>query len=122
MAVISWNPHTTAIICVECQNGVLGSDSVLPTLAADSADLVTSLARLLEAARDFGARVVHATYEGSFGGTPTGTARLWRTLAPATAGWTPGDSATTVLPELFAPTDLVLPRHHGLFPLSLIHI
>ncbi|MGC2376801.1 MAG: isochorismatase family protein, partial [Mycobacterium sp.] len=28
----------------------------------------------------------------------------------------PGSAATTVLPELLASTDLVLPRHHGLFP------
>jgi len=59
---------------------------------------------------------VHATYEGSFGGRPTGTARLWRALGPATADWTPGSAPTTVLSELLAPTDLVLPRHHGLLP------
>jgi nicotinamidase-related amidase len=85
-------------------------------LAADSAELVSSVGRLLDAARRVGVRVVHATYEGSFGGHPTGTARLWRALGPATAQWTPGSAPTIVLPELLAPTDLVLPRHHGLFP------
>jgi nicotinamidase-related amidase len=72
--------------------------------------------RLLDSARQFGARVVHATYEGSLGGRPTGTARLWRALGPATAHWSPGSASTAVLPELLAPDDLVLPRHHGLFP------
>jgi nicotinamidase-related amidase len=110
------NPDTVAVICVECQNGVLGPQSVLPALAADSTDMVANLRRLLDAARTFGARVVHATYEGAFGGRPTGTARLWRVLAPATADWVPGDETTKVLPELLAPTDIVLPRHHGLFP------
>jgi nicotinamidase-related amidase len=116
MASTPWDPEATAVVCVECQNGVLGPESVLPALAADSSELVSSVRRLLDSARQFGARVVHATYEGNLGGRPTGTARLWRALGPATAQWAPGSAATTVLPELLAPTDLVLPRHHGLFP------
>ena len=116
MASTPWNPDTTAVVCVECQNGVLGPESVLPALAADSSELVSSVRRLLDSARQFGARVVHATYEGNLGGRPTGTARIWRALGPATAQWAPGSTATAVLPELLASTDLVLPRHHGLFP------
>jgi nicotinamidase-related amidase len=116
MAPTPWNPDTTAVVCVECQNGVLGPDSVLPALAADSADLLNSVCRLLDAARAFGARVVHATYEGNLGGHPTGTARLWRALGPATADWAPGSAETSVVAELLAPSDLVLARHHGLFP------
>jgi nicotinamidase-related amidase len=105
-----------AVVCVECQNGVLGPESVLPALAADSAGLIAALRRLLDGARARGVRVVHATYEGMLGGDPTGTARLWRALGPATAGWAPGATETQVVPQLLAPTDLVLPRHHGLFP------
>lgn len=105
-----------AVVCVECQNGVLGPDSVLPSLAVDSGDLITNLRRLLDAARRSGIRVVHATYEGALGGNHTGTARLWRALGPATADWVPGTTATQVIPELLAHSDLVLPRHHGLFP------
>jgi nicotinamidase-related amidase len=116
MAPTPWNPDTTAVVCVECQNGVLGPDSVLPALAADSADLLNNVRRLLDAARAFGARVVHATYEGNLGGHPTGTARLWRALGPATADWAPGSAETSVVAELLAPSDLVLARHHGLFP------
>jgi nicotinamidase-related amidase len=116
MARTPWNPDTTAIVCVECQNGVLGAESVLPALAADSSDLVVSVQRLLAAARQFGARVVHATYEGNLGGQPTGTARLWRALGPLTEQWAPGSHETAVVSELLAPTDVVLGRHHGLFP------
>src|ERR1700729_869474 len=116
MAPTPWDPQTTAVVCVECQNGVLGPESVLPALAADSSELVSSVARLLESARQFGARGVHATYEGNLGGRPTGTARIWRALGPATAHWGPGTASTAVLSELLTPTDLVLPRHHGLFP------
>jgi nicotinamidase-related amidase len=107
---------TIAVVCVECQNGVLGPESVLPALAADSAGLVANLRRLLDGARASGVRVVHATYEGTLGGEPTGSARLWRALGPATAAWAPGTVETQVVPELLGPTDLVLPRHHGLFP------
>ena len=110
------DPSTVAVVCVECQNGVLGRSSVLPQLAADSGDLVANLGRLLDAARGAGVRVVHATYEGALGGRPVGTARIWRALGQATAEWEPGHPATQVLPELLAPSDLVLPRHHGLFP------
>ncbi|OBI35176.1 cysteine hydrolase [Mycobacterium sp. E1386] len=115
MATSSTLP-TVAVVCVECQNGVLGPESVLPQLASDSAGLVGNLRRLLDAARISGVRVVHATYEGTLGGGHTGTARIWRLLGPATAAWAPGSPETQVLSELFAPTDLVLPRHHGLFP------
>lgn len=116
MAATQWNPAATAVVCVECQNGVLGAESVLPALAADSTHLVDSVRRLLDAARNFGARVVHATYEGNLGGQPTGTARLWRALGPATSHWKPGATETSVVPELLGPEDIVLPRHHGLFP------
>lgn len=112
----SEDPATVAVLCVECQNGVLGTDSVLPALAKDCGDLVADIRRLLDAARVAGARVVHATYAGALGAHPVGTARLWHFLAPATAGWEPGSAATQVIPELLAPTDLVLARHHGLFP------
>lgn len=111
-----WNPDTTAVVCVECQNGVLGPQSVLPALAADSSELVSNVGRLLHAARRFGARVVHATYEGALGGRPTGTARLWRLLGPATEHWIPGSPDTQVVAELSDPSDIVLARHHGLFP------
>lgn len=118
MSTSPGNPDlaTVAVVCVECQNGVLGPRSVLPSLAADSTGLIAALRRLLDAARARGVRVVHATYEGSLGGDHPGTARLWRALGPATAGWAPGTPETQVISELLASTDLVLPRHHGLFP------
>jgi nicotinamidase-related amidase len=63
-----------------------------------------------------GAHVVHATYEGTLGTHPVGTARLWRALTPATANWAPGAPETQVIPELLADSDFVVPRRHGLFP------
>jgi hypothetical protein len=88
----------------------------VPQLTADSEGLVDKLDKLLDAARTYGATVVRATYEGALGGGHPGTARIWRMLGPATAAWAPGSPETLVLSKLFASTDLVLPRHHGLFP------
>ena len=42
---------TVAVVCVECQNGVLGPEAVLPALTAETADLIGNLRRLLDAAR-----------------------------------------------------------------------
>ncbi|MGD1257073.1 isochorismatase family protein [Mycobacterium seoulense] len=105
-----------AVLCVECQTGVLGPDSVLPLLAQDCPRLVTDLQRLLDAARIAGVHVVHATYEGACDTETVGTARIWRVLAPATADWEPSAPATQVMSELLAPSDVVVPRRHGLFP------
>lgn len=116
MVVERIDAATAAVVCVECQNGVLGAESVLPALATDSANLVTALARLLDGARRAGARVVHATYEGDLGGGPSGTARIWRTLARATANWTPHATAAAPLAELSRSDDVIIARHHGLYP------
>jgi len=116
MPLASPDPGTVAVLCVECQNGVLGPDSVLPALAGDCTSLVADIRRLLDAARAAGVHVVHATYAGALGTHPVGTARIWRTLAPATSDWGPESAATRVIPELLASTDVVLPRHSGLFP------
>lgn len=111
------DPATVAVVCIECQQGVLGPQSVLPALAADIGGLVPVLGRLLDAARGAGVHVVHATYAGPLAGSsPTGTARIWRVLGPATAGWTPDSPESQVLPGLLGAGDFVLPRHHGLFP------
>jgi nicotinamidase-related amidase len=112
------DPRTTAVLCVECQNGVIGEDSVLPNLAADSAGLVESIGRLLDGARAVSARVVHATMEGVVSGANPGTARIWRALGPATASWTPQSESVQVVARLKGSGDLVVPRHHGLFPTS----
>ncbi len=111
------DPATVAVLCIECQQGVLGPQSVLPGLTAHIGDLVPTLGRLLDAARGAGVHVVHATYEGPLvGSSPTGTARIWRALGPATSGWTPDSPEAQVLPGLLDDSDFVLPRHHGLFP------
>jgi nicotinamidase-related amidase len=109
------DPSEVAIVCVECQNGVLGPDSVLPALAAEAQGMVADIGRLLTAARGAGVRVVHATFEGFLGGGEPGPAPLWRALRESRQ-WRPGHPATQVIAELFDPGDLVVTRHHGLSP------
>lgn len=68
-------PQTTAVVCIECQNGVIGPDSILPALAGDAQDLVAGLGRLLKVAREAGVLVVHATFEGPWAPPITGRRR-----------------------------------------------
>lgn len=106
----------TAVVVVECQEGVLGSTSVLPTLAGPAETMLGPLRSLLDAARAAGVPVVHATYAGPLGDTGAGTAPLWKALAPVTDEWNGSHVGTQVLSQLVRNEDLVLPRHHGLNP------
>ncbi|EAQ00584.1 hypothetical protein JNB_10434 [Janibacter sp. HTCC2649] len=109
-------PTRTAVVVVECQEGVLGTTSVLPDLAGPAESLVGPLSELLTFARTAGVPVIHATYAGPLGGTAMGTAPLWRALAPVTDVWDDDHPGTRVLAALLGEGDLVLPRHHGLNP------
>jgi nicotinamidase-related amidase len=108
------DPRTSAVVCIELQNGVLGAETPLPALAEEARGMVKSAARLLAGARAAGVPVVHSTFGGWLGSTNFGTAPLWRATAPGTADWGPGHPGVEVLPELLEPSDIVLPRHHGL--------
>lgn len=112
----TWDLPTTAVVCVECQNGTLGADVALPVLRDSSPGLVQRIGRVVGAARPKNVRVFHATYEGALGATEFGSAPLWRHLGPGTEDWGPGTTSTQVVPELLDPSDIVTPRHHGLSP------
>src|ERR1700739_2781274 len=102
------DPAVTAVVCVECQNGVLGTDSVLPALASDAQPALDVIERLPIAARSCGVLVVHAPFAGRLDGDP-GTTPLMGSTARATAAWAPGHPATQILPQLLEPSDLVGP-------------
>ncbi|HVU72898.1 MAG TPA: cysteine hydrolase [Mycobacteriales bacterium] len=109
---------STAVLLIECQEGVLGTGSVLPDLADAARPIVPALARLAEGARAVGARLAHVTFEGLSWDYPAPrNAPLWR-VAGAALGWGPGHPAAAVIAEVgVAPGDLVMPRHHGLNPM-----
>jgi nicotinamidase-related amidase len=113
-----FDPGVTAVIIIECQNGVVGRDAVIPALAEAAASTLPVIGRLAQGARDAGARVVHLTYVPVAGNRSSNRKpRLFgRTLAQM-SDWGPDHRAAAVVDEIgVGPDDLVLPRHQGLSP------
>jgi biuret amidohydrolase len=115
-------PAHTALVLQEVQNGVVGSPSVLPALAeaAAAVGLVDNCARLAVAARAAGIPVFHCTAETRDDGRGANhNARLFLGVSKAPVHLSPGSDAVRV-PEAIgvAPEDIVLPRHHGLGPMT----
>jgi nicotinamidase-related amidase len=115
-------PARTALVLQEVQNGVVGTPSVLPQLAESAArvGLVENCARLAAAARAAGVTVFHctaATRDDLRGANRN--ARLFLGVSKASVRLSPGSAAVQV-PEAIgvAPEDVVLPRHHGLGPMT----
>jgi nicotinamidase-related amidase len=108
----------TAVLFVECQNGLLGTESVLPAIAAAARPRVPVMGRLARGARAAGAQVVHLTYAPVAGNRSSNRRPpLFQGLLPKLAGWSPSDPAVDVIPEIgLGPSDLVLQRHSGLSP------
>src|SRR5687767_7549362 len=114
-------PGTTALLLQEVQDGVVGASSALPALAEAGAriGMVPNIARAARAARGAGVPVVHCTAENLPGGFGLNhNARLFAGARKAGADNVPGSASVQPLPEVFADGDLVLPRYHGLSPLT----
>jgi len=115
-------PEHTALVLQEVQNGVVGSPSVLPALAeaAAAVDLIGSCARLARAARSVGVTVLHCTAESRDDGRGANTnARLFGGVKKSPVRLSPGSPAVQVPDEIGVdPRDLVLPRYHGIGPMT----
>jgi nicotinamidase-related amidase len=115
-------PTHTAVLTMEMQRGVVGDLTPVPDLAAAVAasGTVAHLARVLEAARTAGARVVHCTAE--FRSDRAGSATNCPMLAVMSrhpANLVVGSPATALVPELGPePSDIVSPRVHGISPFT----
>lgn len=110
--------RSVALVIVECQNGVVGHESVLPALAEEVQPVLPVIGRLANGARSAGATVVHLTYVPALGNRSSNRkpTMFGRVLA-LMDDWTPGHPATQVVDEIgVGPGDLVLPRHSGLSP------
>lgn len=111
----------TAVVTSEVQGGVVGSASALPELAevARRAAL-PNIARLLPAARQAGAPVIHCTvYRRKDGLGANSNARLFTAMQRSPVELLPGTAAAEVVPEVGAdPSDLSLRRTHGLSPMA----
>ena len=114
-------PGTTALILQEVQDGVVGASSALPALAEAGArnGMVPNIARLARAARGAGVPGLHCTAENLPGGFGLNhNARLFAGARKAGAANLPGSASVQPLPEVFDDGDVVLPRYHGLSPLT----
>jgi biuret amidohydrolase len=114
-------PGGTALVLQEIQNGVVGQGSALPALAEAAAQVgvVENSARLASAAREAGVAVIHATADSlpdGFGANRN--ARLFAAARRAGVQNAPGSRSAMPVPELDAEGDVVLPRYHGLSPMT----
>ena len=118
-------PEHTAVLTMECQRGVVGDLATMTQLrdivmAKGSLDAAGVLCRR---ARHAGAQVVHCTAEfrSDLRGS-TANCRLLaasKKMAEAGDGLTSGTPSVEVVPELDQqPSDIVIPRYHGLTPFT----
>ncbi|MET9857512.1 cysteine hydrolase [Streptomyces sp. NPDC006450] len=116
------DPATTALLTVECQNGVVGEESALPELAKEARDsgMLDRVAALVEAARGAGVQVLHAVAERRPDGLGANSnARLFRAAGRLPVRQLTGSPAVEVAaPITVAEQDLVVRRLHGLSPMS----
>ncbi len=115
-------PGRTALVLQEVQRGVVGEPSALPALteACRAVDLVGNCAALAARARAVGVPVLHCTAETreDLRGANR-NARLFMGVLKAPVRLLPGSEAVQVPDEIgVAPEDIVLPRYHGLGPLT----
>ncbi len=115
-------PAHTALVLQEVQNGVVGDPSALPALAeaAAAVDLIGHCAALAQAARLVGVPVFHCTAETRADLTGANrNARLFVGVRKSPVALSPGSDAVQVpLPIGVEASDVVLPRHHGLGPMT----
>lgn len=115
-------PSHTALVLQEVQNGVVGEESALPMLATEAkkVGVVDHCAELARTGRAAGVPVVHCTAETRADRKGANrNARLFMGAQKSPVDLTPGSAAVQPPAEIgVAPGDLVLPRHHGLGPMT----
>lgn len=116
------DPAYTVLLTVECQQGVVGTDSALPELAdaARTSGALVHVARLVAAAHESGVQVVHAVAERRPDGRGANrNARLFRAAERLPVQQLLGSKAVRIAPPIeVADEDLVVRRLHGLSPIA----
>jgi nicotinamidase-related amidase len=116
------DPVRCVVLLQELQEGVVGTGSRLPELArvAAAASLVPNAQRVVQAAREVGVPVVHCTAETLPNGFGSNTnARLFAAARKSGMEIPPGSDSVKPVGALGpAEADIVLPRLHGLSPLT----
>jgi nicotinamidase-related amidase len=115
-------PEHTALVLQEVQKGVVGERSALPALAQAAAgvDLIGHCAALARRARQIGVPVFHCTAETRADGMGANrNARLFGAVSKSPVKLEPGSDAVQPVDELDVHSgDIVLPRYHGLGPMT----
>ena len=114
-------PEHTAVVTSECQNGVIGPETLLPELStAAQQGMIPALVSLLASARGASVPVVHCLYgrRPDYLGSNS-NARLFTALRDVEPKLVLGSPAVSLVRELGPePTDLVLTRIHGINPMA----
>ncbi|WP_167155205.1 isochorismatase family protein [Streptomyces sp. MBT27] len=117
-----FDPATTVLMTVECQQGVVGADSALPELAkqARESGVLHNVARLVAGAHLAGVQVLHAVAERRPDGRGASrNARLFRAAERLPVQQYSGSRAVRIAePIEVADEDIVVRRLHGLSPVS----
>ena len=119
------DPSSCALLVQELQNGVVGPESSLPALAeaVRETDLLRAAAAVTAAARSLGVPVIHCTAEGLADGFGANrNARIFAAARRRGLENRPASDSVRPVADVFAPHDLVLPRFHGLSPLTGTHL
>lgn len=115
------DPVHTAVLTMELQRGVMGDLAMIPDLR-DEVNAIGMLERvgaLLAAARSAGARVVHCTAEFRADRQGSGTNAPMLRASAKGGSLIAGTPSVEVVPELGQqPSDLVVPRLHGMTPFT----
>jgi nicotinamidase-related amidase len=110
------DPAVCAVVSMECQERLLGDESVLPGLAQAAADidLVATLARLYASARSAGVRIYYCTDERRPDGFGAATnLPITGRLATSDGGPHRGGHGPVVAPIAPRPEDVVFRREQG---------
>ena len=115
------DPNHTALLLVECQNGVIGENSSFPALAEASKNILANLGKLAEAARNSKIKVVHGlAMIRDDGWGSNSNARLFGAARRSPIKQLPDTEAVEPIKEVGfnVESDVRLPRFHGLSPTS----
>ncbi|MCX4668796.1 cysteine hydrolase [Streptomyces sp. NBC_01381] len=116
------DPATTVLMTVECQQGVVGTESALPELAKEAREsgALGNVARLVSAAHQAGTQVLHAVAERRPDGRGANhNARLFRAADRLPVQQLSGTRAVRIAPPIeVSEEDFIVRRLHGLSPIA----
>jgi nicotinamidase-related amidase len=112
-------PEQCALVVNECQRGVVGDQSGLPALAESAQKgMLEAVADLVDVGRRAGVPIFHCVAERRPDGIGANTnARLFAHMTRVENPLVSGSEAAKIVSEISVePSDIVLPRLHGLSP------